>query len=172
MRAANTKHMVESAAKHGGKDGGGVFHSFVKASSEVGVVVPSILRKRMAEAGLTVESEKRKHGYHVRVFGPLKAMLEQGHQAAIDLYECETRDPKAGKPASDMPVLIAQGYAATEEDALLHAIHAEMKAEKPETAGTAPAGEITTRGESDDGSSRQRTGTGRPAKQGRGSRPR
>lgn len=102
MRAAALKEFIDIANATDGP-----FSRIVRESIEVGVVVPSILRNKLQDAGFTIASNPgAQHGSWVKVFAPT--------QDATAVAEGE---------------IVAQAFSHDAADALLQAIYAELKEE-------------------------------------------
>lgn len=113
-------------ARHG-SECGCLLSKIVHESTEVGVVVPSILAAKLKAAGYVIESEPRGNSVQVEVKAPLAMLAEQKHRTALDYIECETRDPKAAPPDPATLLVVARGQSFNEADALLQAVAAELR---------------------------------------------
>lgn len=125
MHSNATKDMIVLASK---SETG--FAPLVKSAVEAGIVVPSILRKKLEDEGFVVSSEKLPAGVRVRIHGRFDKLMAAKHPKAVDFHACETRDPKATPPAADRMLLVAQAISHDEADAVVQAVYAEMRHEE------------------------------------------
>ncbi len=98
-----------------------VLADIVKKSTEVGVVVPSILKKNLEEAGFQIEESKLKVLYQVRVYFPwTKEEVEEYEKQPVLETQEETQEP-------DKRHLIAMGASNSPADALVQAIYGFLR---------------------------------------------
>ena len=113
MQANNLAFVLEQAAA-----GSGAFAKAVRDSIEVGVVVPSILRAKLSDAGFTVADDK-------------VAVADYGFASLGTLKRVLVTHPKQG--------LVAMGASSDLDDALLHAVLGYFR-EHPSDGADIPAG--------------------------------
>ena len=94
MRTTAVEDMVKRS------QGEGLFNQMVRAATEVGVVIPSILKKQLVDAGHIIETETKRVGQTHGVW-------------AIVMKDSQ---------------VVARAFSHDEGDAILQAIYAEMKA--------------------------------------------
>lgn len=118
MRQRSTKKMIELAT-----EGKGQIARIVAGCVEVGIVVPSLLRTALEEAGCTVT-------YHE---GPGENAKEGDHPHGAWVLI------KATVEGATEPEVVARAYSENKAEALLHAVYAWLK----EEAGVVDKGIVT-----------------------------